>query len=105
MPPIRDLNGPRKRFARGFGIDTAAVPTHDLGARMRAQPPCDGVGIAVRQQVDHLALLKIAQDRAVAMPLLPCPVIDAKHARRCHRQSSSTMLEFTEQSRSADQQP
>jgi hypothetical protein len=85
MPAISHLNGSRECLARGFGIDTAAVSTYDLGARMRAQPSCDGVGIAIRQQVDDLALLKITEDRAVTMALLPCPVIDAKYARRCDR--------------------
>ncbi len=97
MPAISHLNGSRKRLARGFGIDATAVTTHDLRARMLSQPPGYGLGLTIREQVDHLALLQIAEDRAVAVTLLPCPVVDPKHAWRCDRCSRGSMVELTEQ--------
>jgi hypothetical protein len=73
---------------------------------MLPQPPNHGLGLTIRQQVDDLALLQVAEDRAVAMALPPCPVVDTKDgARNLDRLGLGSVMEFTQQSRSADQQP
>ena len=105
MPPVSDLNGLRNRPACGFGVDATAVSADDLGARMLSQPPGYRFGFTIRQQVDDPALFQIAQDRTVAVTLPPGPVIDPKHAWRCHWCSSGSMMELTQQGRSTGQQP
>jgi hypothetical protein len=49
---------------------------------MILQPSCDRVTLAVGQQVDRPVALQIDDDRAVALPTPPGPVIDADDARR-----------------------
>jgi len=104
MPAISYLNGARNCLARRFGIDAAAVTAHDLYTGMLPQPSSHGRRLSIRQQVDDPALLQIAEYGAVAMALLPCPVIDPKHTRRCYSCSSGSMMQMAEQSRSAGQQ-
>ena len=41
--------------------------------------------LAVGQEVNDPASLEIADDRAVPMPALECPVIDTDHARSLNR--------------------
>lgn len=40
---------------------------------------------SVRQQIEDAAALQIANDRSVALPLAPGPVVDADHPRRVRR--------------------
>lgn len=48
---------------------------------MRGQPPRKAVGLAIREQIDHLVALKVAQDGPVALVASPGPIIDAQDAR------------------------
>lgn len=45
-------------------------------------PGLDGGDLAVGKHIDDVVPLQIADDGAVAMPALPCPVVDAGQARR-----------------------
>lgn len=49
---------------------------------MSGQPRGDCCRLAIGQQVDNAAPFQIANDGAVAMTALPCPVVDAYHAGR-----------------------
>src|SRR5277367_3454745 len=105
MPAISHLNGSGRSLASGLRIDTAAIAAHDLHAGMLPQPFRYARRLSIRKQVDHPVLLQITENRAIAMTLLPCPIIDTKHARRYYRRHSSLMMKLTQQSRSAGQQP
>jgi hypothetical protein len=80
VPAIGHLNSAKCGLARRFCVDAAAVPAYDLSAGMLPQPPNHGLGLTIRQQVDDLALFQVAEDRAVAMALPPCPVVDTEDA-------------------------
>lgn len=62
VPAVSHLNSMRNRPARGFGIDAATVTAHDLCARMLPQPLGYSLSLPIRQQINHSALLQIAED-------------------------------------------
>ena len=100
MPPIRDLHRSRCALARSLGVGAATVAGDNLDAGMLAQPSCDGLAAAFRQEIDDTPALQVADDGAVALatpPTLHCPsigfqptepsgqlrpFIDADHPRR-----------------------
>ena len=104
VPTISYLNGLRSRPACGFGIDPAAVAADDLGTRMSSKPGSYGVGVAIGKQVDHPARLQVAQDRSIAMPLAPGPVVDAEHPWSLHWKPRAARMKLPQQSRPAGQQ-
>jgi len=60
MPAIGDLHGVRKRASRGEGIGTAAVAGNNGDLRLARHPRFSSRGLAIRQQGDRLAPLKVA---------------------------------------------
>jgi hypothetical protein len=48
---------------------------------MLAQPNCEGFGLAIGQQVEHGIALQIHNDRSVAAPTAPGPVVDSDDPR------------------------
>jgi hypothetical protein len=79
MPAVCDLDGMWCRLARSLRIQTCAIAAHDLYTGMSAQPSGCAFGTSIRQQVDHLPLFQIAEDRPVPLPLSPGPVIDPNY--------------------------
>lgn len=63
VPPAPDPQGVRDGLLHG--VASGAVSADDLDARVLAQPPCEGVGSAVGQDIDALAGLGVDQDRGV----------------------------------------
>ena len=83
MPAVGDLDRVRGAAARPVRIGPRPVADHHRDARTLAQPGGQGVGTAVGQQVHDLTPLEVAQDRAVAPPAAPRPVVHAEHSG-CH---------------------
>ena len=81
MPAIRDLDCIRRALAHTVRIGPGPVACDDLDARVSAQPPGQGLGLPVRQEVDHCVALQVDQDGPVAAAPAPCPVIDGQDAR------------------------
>ena len=89
MPAVRDLDGLGRAAPDAVGVSAGAVARDDLDAGMALQPRPDGLRVAVGQQVDRAVALQVDDERAVASPAAPSPVIDAHHARcRGHRHRS-----------------
>ena len=65
-----------------FGIQAGAVAADDLRAGMGAQPLLCAFGAALGQQINYVAAFQIAENRAIAMPFAPRPIVDAHYARR-----------------------
>jgi len=85
VPPVADLH----RFGEGLedplAIGAGAVAADVFGPGMLAQPRDQGLGGAVRQDVDPLAGLGVDDHGGVAVPALEGEVIDAEHAQRQDR--------------------
>jgi len=81
MPAISDLNRLGPALGGAGAIAAPAIAGDDLDARTRGQPSGDRRRLAVRQQVDDLPPLQIADQCAVPMALAPRPVVDADHTR------------------------
>ena len=80
MPTIRDLNRVRQGTRRGTAVATIAITGNNLDLGTRAEPRFHSGGLPVGQQIDDLPPFEIADQRAVALSLPPCPVVDTHHA-------------------------
>ena len=77
VPAVGDLDCPRQGARDGAAVPAFAVAGDHLDAGTRPQPGLDGGGLAIRHPVDHPVPLQIADQRAVALPLPPGPVVEA----------------------------
>src|SRR5262249_3344022 len=77
--PLKPLRG---ALVGALDVLIAPVPADDLDPGMGLQPGGEGVRRALRQQVHRPAALQVAEDRAVALALLPGPVIDTQDPHR-----------------------
>src|SRR5260370_23395147 len=104
VPPIGDLDGSWCGLPSGFRIDPSTVSTDDLRTRVLSKPGGYGLGLAIRQQVDDLLRLQIAQNGSIAVTFSPGPVVDAKHARSLGWSGSHPPAYLTQQSRTTPRQ-
>jgi hypothetical protein len=104
VPAVGNLHSSWCRHTRGLSVNAAAIPAHDLAPRMLSKPRGHRSRLAIGQQIDHLAALQIAQDRAVAMAFSPRPVVDAKHPRSDYRRPPGSAAKLSQQRRTTDQQ-
>lgn len=81
MEAVGDLHGLRRSATRSLRIGPGTVPRDDLNPGMIAQPPRQGVRLAVGQEGDPPPLLQVNQHGAVGMTLAQRPVIDPKNRR------------------------
>ena len=89
MKPIHDLHRVGSAPANALRIEGAPIATDHGHGGMLEQPVRDKVRRALGQEVEHLVIFQIDQDRAIALPASPGPLIDAQHLggrggrRRC----------------------
>jgi hypothetical protein len=81
MKPIHDLGGMRGATANAVRIECTAIPTDDRNRWMLGEPLRHRVCRALRQEVQDLVIFQIDQDRAIALPASPGPLIDPQHLR------------------------
>lgn len=81
MPAVRYLYRLRRSFRGGLSIQAGAIAADDLYAGMRTQPARRALRATIRQQIDYSAVFQVAENRTVATPLPPCPIVDAQHPR------------------------
>jgi hypothetical protein len=65
-----------------LAVPAAAIARDDTNAGPCRKPSFNGGGLAAGQNIDDAMPLKIADDRSIAMPALPRPVIDPNDMRR-----------------------
>ena len=82
MPPVGDLDRLRQRLGRGQSVATASIPSDDLDLRLVGKPGLRRRRLAIRQQCNRLAPLKVADDRPIALVAPPGPVVNPDHRRR-----------------------
>jgi hypothetical protein len=78
---IGHLEGFGGAIRSGLGIGTSAVAAEDLHAGVLVQPGGDGLGVAVRQEIDGAVALPIDEDGAVCLAFAEREVIEAEDAR------------------------
>ena len=81
MPSVSDLNSGGRTLPDTVGIGASPITGDDLHARMPAQPRGDGCGLPIGQEIDEGVRLEIHHHRAVAVPRLQAPVVDAQNPR------------------------
>ena len=79
MKPIHDLDGMRGTTTNAVRIEGTPIPTDDRHRRMLGEPLRHRVCRALRQEVQDAMRLQIDQDRAIALPASPGPLIDPQH--------------------------
>jgi hypothetical protein len=85
MPPVCDLQRLRSPLFGGRAVTAAAIPGDDLDRRPRREPCRDRRRLPVRQKIDHPPPFRVADQRPVAMPFAPRPVVHADDLRRLLR--------------------
>ena len=79
MEPIHDLHGLRCPTAYALGVEGTAVPTDHGDRGMLREPSGHALRRALGQEVKHPMILEIDEDRPIALPASPRPLIDPKH--------------------------
>lgn len=79
MPTIRDLNRVRQGTRGGTAVATVAITGNNLDPGTRAEPRFHSGGLPVGKQIDDLPPFEIADQRAVALSLPPCLVVDTHY--------------------------
>ena len=79
MPAVADLDGIGRALAHAVGVGPGTIPGDDLDARVLPQPGRQGLGLAVRQEVEHAVPLEVDEDGPITMATTPGPVIDRQH--------------------------
>jgi hypothetical protein len=77
VPPVGDLQRLRVKPTHGLAVAAAAITRDDRDPGVRRQPGIQRGGCSIRQQIDDPATLQIADQRAVTLPALPRPIVDA----------------------------
>ena len=96
---IADKHAARFRAATG---DAATVAADHLHPGVPPEPVREGVGSAVRQEIDHAPPLEVAKDRAIPPATAPRPVVHPEHARGLARRLRRAAAEHAEQGGGAD---
>ena len=99
VPTICNLDRIRRTLPHAVCICASPVSRDNFDAWMLVQPPCQSVGLAVGQEVNHRVALQINEDRAVAMTAAPCPIVNGKDTRGVRRLSISAGLAHQPQQR------
>ena len=81
MPAVRYLDRVGGTLLGALGIFTTPIPADHLDTRMVAQPIGDRRSRAILQEIDDPMCLEVHEDRPVAPPPAPRPVVHAEHAR------------------------
>src|SRR5664280_2143091 len=81
VPAVGNLHGVRHGRRRSLGIQAGSIPADNLCSRVSSKPLRSALRAAVWQQINNLAALQVTENRAVPMPLTPCPVVDSQHPR------------------------
>ena len=82
MPAINNLLCLGRCSNGRLGVGRPAVSADEFDARMIVEPLLNGFGIAVGQEINHVAALKIHDDGAVSLAFEPGPIIDPDEAGR-----------------------
>lgn len=84
-PAVGHLDRVRRALADAVSIGTRTVAGDDLGPGMPTKPCCEGLGLAVRQEVHNLVTLQVDEDGALAVCSSPGAIIHPKKLQ-CRRQ-------------------
>src|SRR6516165_9534086 len=82
MKFVGDLLSLRCSFAGGRRVFSSAVAAYHFNFRVGKQPGFDSLLPAVWQNLDRAPELEINQERAVDLPLFPCPIINSQDPYR-----------------------
>lgn len=81
MPKVGNLGRIRECFGNRLSVSAVPILRDDFDLRMLTQRGSDGRRLAIRQQVDDDTPFEIADQRSIALPFTPSPVIDPDDAR------------------------
>ena len=103
VPTIRNLHRLRRSCCCCLSIQAGAIATDNLRSRMSTKPFRSAFRTAVRQQIDDLSTFQVAENRAISMPLAPCPVIDTQHPGSSSGRLYQLAAQLTKECRTAGQ--
>src|SRR3989442_1081353 len=84
MPAVGDLLRLRRSLPGTICKRASAIPADDLHTWMGLQPLFEGLGFAVRQQIDGNSPFEIDEDRSITPPAAKAKIVHAQHTRSWH---------------------
>jgi len=75
VPAIGNLYGRRRALPSAFGVRSGTIAGDYLNAWMLIQPVSDNLRAALGMYVNDTSTLQVADDRPVASPAPPRPVV------------------------------
>jgi hypothetical protein len=91
VEPIDALDGLRRSLPNPLSIETTAVAANDLDARMRLQPRRDRGGRALREQINHVMALEIADNGPEPSASPPGPFVEPDHPGNLQEREGRSM--------------
>lgn len=82
VPAIGHLLRVRGSLPCPFRVGGRPIPRDDLHAGVGLQPSRQGLGLAIRQQIDDLAAFQVDEDRPILLPPTQRPIVHAENAGR-----------------------
>jgi len=80
MEAIGDLDRGRGTLACAAGVVATAIAADELRLAVLLEPGGQGVGGAIREDVDDAVPLQVGQDGAVVVPVSEREIVDAEHS-------------------------
>lgn len=80
VPSIEDMHRLGRALLDALGIHLGPIAGDDLDPGMAPQPVGDRLGVAIGQEVRDGSSFQVDDDRAVAQPAPPRPLVDGDHA-------------------------
>ncbi|GEM_PF-5141753 len=81
VPAVGDLERSRRALACARRVRLLAVAAHHLDLGLPAEPSREGLGLAVRQEFDHMVPLQVDEDGPVDVPTADRPIVPAQLPR------------------------
>ncbi|GLS69041.1 hypothetical protein GCM10007890_10530 [Methylobacterium tardum] len=80
MPAVEDMHCPGRPLPDALAVDLGPVAGDDLDAGMAPEPVSNGVCVAIGQELRDGVAFQIDDDRSVAAPAPPGPLVDGDDA-------------------------
>ncbi len=80
MEAISSLHGLWSADASGFRVLSSSVTADDLDGRITLEPSCRRRSVSVRKDIEPTVPFQVTDDRPIASPTTPGPVIETDHA-------------------------
>jgi len=101
VPPVGDMNHTGRAAATAISVAGTTITGDDLHTGMGLQPGRKAIRLTVGQQIDDGTAFQVHENRAVALPSFPRPIVHPEHTRRRGGHDRCATTDEAEQGRTA----